>query len=253
MRCPSRIFHPNDYSTRGVRIRIENEPCRLARTECGEYVSKLIGVAMSGGMQYFIIIDGYGGDFGDYILSITEFVPCFLDCPPEGFPEGEPDLVDGYWDEYNSGCSGPGPPFLAFQSLNFGPSFLDFCGVTGWYTFEGSNFRDTDWFTAVVGENGFIEVTADAESATHVFELEIVGDCENMSVLQTMTVSACSPGTMTIFGAPGSIVFPWAGSANFENPGDVQGNMYDYILTIDGLDGSATESSTWSQVKGLYR
>ena len=58
---------------------------------------------------------------------------------------------------------------------------------------------------------------------------------------------------MTVFGAPGSVVFLWAGSTNYTNPGDVQGNMYDYILTIDGLEGSATESSTWSQVKGLYR
>ena len=41
--------------------------------------------------------------------------------------------------------------------------------------------------------------------------------------------------------------------ANFANPGEVLGNMYDYILTIAGLEGTAAESQSWSQVKGLYR
>ena len=65
--------------------------------------------------------------------------------------------------------------------------------------------------------------------------------------------TACSPGTMAISGAPGAVVFLWACTGNFSNPGDVEGNMYDYLLTLDGLEGSATESRTWSQVKGLYR
>jgi len=216
-----------------------------------DFVSKLQNVALLGGIQYFIIIDGYGGDYGEYVMAITEGTePCFLECPPEGFPEGEPDLVDGYWDEYNFGCAG-GPPWV-FQNLNFGPSFINFCGVAGWYIYEGGNFRDTDWFEAVVGENGFIEITADAESATYIFELEIPEDC-NGSVIQNILVGPCSPATMIISGAPGSVVFPWVGTYNFTNPGDVPGNMYEYILTLDGLEGSATEPSTWSQVKGLYR
>jgi hypothetical protein len=218
---------------------------------CGIYVSALFGVPLYAGMQYYIIIDGYGGDYGDYILSIIECVPQNFDCPPEGFPEGEPDLVDDYVDDFNGGCNSDGPPW-PFQSLTFGPAFIDFCGVAGWYTFQGSDYRDTDWFTAVVGENGFIEIYARAESATTIFELDIADGC-SASVLQTLTIDICSPGTMTVFGAPGSVVFLWAGSTNYTNPGDVQGNMYDYILTIDGLEGSATESSTWSQVKGLYR
>jgi len=215
-----------------------------------DYVSKLEYVPLNAGMQYYIIIDGYGGDYGDYVMAITEVEPCIFECPPESFPEGEPDLVDGYVDEYNNGCQGPGP--FVLQNLNFGPSFLNFCGVAGWYTSQGSNFRDYDWFEAVVGENGFIEITADAASRTNVFELDIPEDC-NASVIQNILVGPCSPSTMIITGAPGSVVFPYVSSANFSNPGDVEGNMYDYVLTLDGLAGSATESSTWSQVKGLYR
>jgi len=217
---------------------------------CGQYVSFLGAVEMNAGMQYYIIIDGYGGSFGDYILSISEYEPCVLDCPPESVLEGEPDLVDGYVDNFNGGCNSP--PDWPFQSLNFGESFINFCGVAGWYDFQGSNYRDTDWFEAVVGENGYIEVTAEAESSTDIFELDVPDDCA-AAVLQSITVHACMPGSMTIFGAPGSVVFLWAGSANFHNPGDVPGNEYLYVLTIDGLEGSATEPSTWSQVKGLYR
>ena len=33
------------------------------------------------GVQYFIVVDGYGGDFGDYLINITEFTPCVLECP----------------------------------------------------------------------------------------------------------------------------------------------------------------------------
>jgi len=139
-----------------------------------------------------------------------------------------------------------------FQSLNFGPTFLDFCGVAGWYIYLGSNYRDYDWFEAVIGENGFIEITADAASRTFVMELDIPEDCD-ATVIQNMTVGPCTPDAFTIFGTPGEVVFLYVISANFSNPGDVPGNEYLYLLTIDGLEGSATESSTWSQVKGLYR
>ena len=215
-----------------------------------DYVSKLENVPLLGGMQYFIVIDGYGGDFGDYVMAITEGAgPCVVECPPEGILEGEPDLVDGYVDDYNGGCNSDGPPW-PFQSLDFGPSYIDFCGVAGWYMSDGSNFRDTDWFTAVISEMGFIEVTADAESATHIFEVEVAEDCD-ATVVWSMTVGPCTPGNMSTFGYPGAVVYFWVGSANTSNPGDIPGNMYDYRLTLDSL--SATESRTWSQVKGLYR
>ena len=42
---------------------------------CGVYVSRLEYVSLIGGSTYYIVIDGYGGDFGDYELEITEFVP----------------------------------------------------------------------------------------------------------------------------------------------------------------------------------
>jgi hypothetical protein len=220
--------------------------------ECGMYVSFLEFQA-AGGMEYFIIIDGYGGDFGDYLLEVREGEgPCDLQCPAEGVDEGEPELVDDYEDLYNGGCNSP--PTEPFQDLNvFGQTDLTFCGIAGWYVFEGANYRDTDWFIATVGENGFIIVTVDAQSATNIFELGgSLPACDAVTVDQSMTVGPCAPGEITIFAAPMEVVFLWAGSANFANPGDVPGNEYLYVMDISGLH-TATESSTWSQVKGLYR
>ena len=216
-----------------------------------DYVSKLENVQLMGGTLYYFIVDGYGGDFGDYVFECREAAgPCELTCPPEAFLEGEPTLEDGYVDNYNGGCNSDEP--WPFQYLDFGPSYIDFCGVAGWYLSDGSSFRDTDWFGAYIGENGFIEVTADAESSTYIFELDIPPDCA-ATVTQNILVGPCAPASMTVFNAPGALVWLWAGSSNFTNPGDVIGNEYDYILSIDGLQGSATEASTWSQVKGLYR
>ena len=70
-------------------------------------------------------------------------------------------------------------------------------------------------------------------------------------MLQDLYVDPCTPDTMVIWGPPGSAVFLWVGSANSTNPGDVPDNMYDYVLMFEST--SATKSSTWSQVKGLYQ
>jgi hypothetical protein len=39
--------------------------------ECPGWVSELLGVPMTGGNTYFIVIDGYGGSYGSYVLDIT--------------------------------------------------------------------------------------------------------------------------------------------------------------------------------------
>jgi hypothetical protein len=38
---------------------------------CPGYVSELIGLSLVGGSDYYIVVDGYGGDCGDYILDVT--------------------------------------------------------------------------------------------------------------------------------------------------------------------------------------
>ncbi len=57
---------------------------------CFSYSSKLDGVWLTAGETYFIVIDGYGGSFGDYVVDVAEHPDCVLTCPSDGVPEGEP-------------------------------------------------------------------------------------------------------------------------------------------------------------------
>jgi hypothetical protein len=219
---------------------------------CGVYVSKLENVQVDGGETYYIIVDGYGGDFGDYVLSVEGFQPCVIECPAGGVAEGEPDLSDGYSDAYNGGCNSPGAgyPFQDIQGDNSGEAVL--CGVSGWYLFNGSSYRDTDWFTLTMGASGSIEVTADAEVATYIFELS-PQDCDNVGVLQLATAGPCLEAFMTITGySMGEVVWFWAGPTVFTTPPGAD-NMYDYVVWFSGLSGNvATEPSSWSTVKALF-
>ncbi len=82
---------------------------------CGTYVSKIENVTMQAGWTYYIVIDGYAAASGAYVVDVgTCCLPCVVDCPPSGQPEGEPPLVDDYVDNFNGGCNTPGNPF---QSL----------------------------------------------------------------------------------------------------------------------------------------
>ncbi len=221
---------------------------------CGVYVSKIEDAFLYAGEVYYLVIDGYGGDSGDYILMVDTFVPpepYILDC--EGIPEGEPPLVDGYQDEFNGGCNSPefGTPFQALDGDANGQ--LEFCGIAGWYEVDGANLRDTDWFTAIIGPLGMLEWTLDAEQDTYGFWLP--NDCDLPAVIDMILVGPYAPDTMTIQRDPGNIVWLWVGSALFSPPAGFIGNEYNYISTFTGLaQGTvSTERTTFGGIKSLYR
>ena len=222
-----------------------------------DYVSKLEDVPLVGGVAYFIVIDGYGGNHGEYVLDIAEYVrpePCVLYGPLDNcFLEGEPPLVDGYEDAYNGGCNSPefGEPFQDLFGDEQGN--LVFCGVAGWYVTNGSNHRDTDWFHLSMGPAGVVEVTGDAEFPTYLFELP--PDC-GMGVLPHIEVGECESDSMTMDGyPPGHVIEFWAGSTTFEPPYPGFGNEYDYVIWFSGLMPAtvAAETASWSAVKTLFR
>jgi len=221
---------------------------------CGMYVSRLENVPLQAGEDYYIVIDGYGGDYGDYVLDVVEYSVSFPPCPDDGVPEGEPTLVNEYVDTYNGGCNSPesGTPFQALTGDDQGEIIL--CGVTGWYLVAGSDHRDSDWFLLVMGPDGGIGITADGEYATYVFELA-PPDCETVVVVQQIQVGPVVPGTMTITGyAPGEVVWLWVGPTTFTPPSGPAPQEYDYLLWLSGLEVPvATEAASWSAVKALYR
>jgi len=202
-----------------------------------DYVSKLENVAVMGGVQYFVIIDGYGGDFGDYVINITTFEPCVVDCPAGADLEGEPTLVNGYVDEYNGGCNSDGSPFQSITNPLF-------CGISGWY----DTSRDTDWFIYTMPAEGVLEVTADAEAATYLFELG-PQDCAEVAVIQNVIVGPCAEGTMTITGAAGSPVWFWVGPTTF---GEGTAIEYNYVLMSNIEGTTATVNHSLTDVKALF-
>ena len=212
---------------------------------CGTFVSKLENVLFNAGETYYIVIDGYGGAFGDYILNVYGFEPCVIDCV--GMPEGEGDVYDGYVDNYNGGCNAAGFPF---QNLSGDASGnLTLCGIGGWYLSNtGGSYRDTDWYILTMGPGGVIDVTMDAEYPTYFFELG-PQDCASVGVIQQPIAGPCVEAYMTISGyAPGAAVWFWAGASAWEATGN-----YDYVCWFSGLDtGVATEATSWSNVKALF-
>ena len=237
-------------STYDTKVYVYDE--NLALVACNDdfysdYVSKIEEMPIMNGVQYFVVIDGYSGAFGDYVLNIVEFIPdppCVLECPPAGVYENEPPLAYNYDDQWNGGCNTP--VTYPFQNITSGV----FCGVSGFYTTDAGNSRDTDWFIINVPAGGVLEVTGDAEVETYMFELG-PQDCDaGVGVIQNVIVGPCAEGTMAISGAVGSPVWFWVGPTDFYAPDGSDLFEYDYVLLLN--IGTATEDHTWTGVKALF-
>ena len=221
--------------------------------ECGFYVSKLESVGLVPYRSYYVIIDGYGGDFGEYLMEITEteYEPCAVICSPVAMLEGEPPLVDDYDDNYNCGCNCVPRVFQDIPGDAYGHRF--FCGVSGWYLHDGDHYRDTDWFHLALPANGTVTLEIEAEMPTYVFQLDL--HC-SLGVLQIILADPCVPTTMTFTaGDVPQTVRIAVMSTNLEAPPGFFGNEFVYELRLSGLEPMpvAVETASWSAVKGLFR
>ena len=209
-----------------------------------DYVSRLDRVDLAGDVKYFLVIDGYGGDAGEYVLTIDEHEPCDLVCPAGGEPEGEPPLVDGYEDWYNGGCGSPqfGNPFGTITSELF-------CGRSGWYIDPyGLETRDTDWFEVTIPYAGFLEIVGDADYETYLHHVGPL-DCQEVDVIDTAVLGPCSENALVVLGDVGETVWLWVGPTTYDGPL----LEYDYVLLISmPVEPIATESRSWTAVKGLF-
>jgi hypothetical protein len=212
---------------------------------CGQYVSRIPELALASGESYYLVIDGYYDAAGTYELRVSEIYIDGVDCPSSGVPEGEPELVNDYVDEYNGGCTSSDAPG--------GPPFQDlavpvFCGRSGWYQVgEYSTYRDTDWFTLTLPATGVLEITGDAQYPTYLFELG-PQDCATVDVLQQVEVGPFVQHTLTIQGEPGSEVWFWVGPTIFDAP-DLP---LEYLYVLWTPEVVAVEQHSWTAVKGLF-
>ncbi len=213
------------------------------------YVSKIIGASLLGGITYYIIIDGYGFQHGQYVLHLEEYHPCEIFCPDGADQEGEPPLVDGYVDALNGGCN-------SVEMLGYAPfqtiEGSVFCGTSGWYLNNNSAFRDTDWYTMTIPETGYIEISAIAELSTTMYEL-VIPDCESVSIIQEIILPPCEEQTMTITGEAGTQTWLWVGSSTIASPSYFNGSEYNYTLFTNFQTPVSIEHMNWDKIKALYR
>ena len=129
---------------------------------CPGYRSEIVGLALTGSNTYYIVVDGYGGDFGSYNLEIDIHTPVVVNCPAGGIPENEPCGTDA-----NGGCNSIPP---VFGSVDCGDTI---CG-TAW---ADTNFRDTDWYQKVLTADTSVTWSVVAEFPVRIFILKGTSGC----------------------------------------------------------------------------
>ncbi len=224
---------------------------------CGVYVSFIEGAPLLGGNTYFIVVDGYGGDAGDYILNVTQYEDCFVYCPDDAVAEGEPPLHDGYEDQYNNGCSSVPPTLQPIDWTNDedglppydGHAWL--CGNSGWFLGPaGEDFRDTDWFVVFALETGVMEATLESEHPCYLFKLAPT-DCNEVGVELQAEADCEAPGTLSFPVTAGEEIWLWVGPQTFNGPV----TEFPYFMTVSNnlFDVVPNEEMSWGGVKSLYR
>jgi hypothetical protein len=78
----------------GILIACNDDACTAPNGT--PYVSELLGVALSAGNTYYIIVDGYGGDCGDYEMTVAEGAGP-PECPPDSLFSQRPHLPSDSW------------------------------------------------------------------------------------------------------------------------------------------------------------
>jgi hypothetical protein len=213
------------------------------------YQSVISYVPVTTGNTYYIVIDGYGGSCGNYSMTVEEFGPCVLECPPGSMLEGEPECYDGYEDQYNPGCGGE---TAIFQQIPFSWESITICGTTGVFYRGTELFRDTDWYEIEVTDNLYFWLNGDAEIPMTYMIIDGRGGCSNMTVVTQAPVGPCSPVSDIAWHFDPGTWWIWVGPSAWD-PEHECGSIY--ILTIEGYTDppSGGTTTTWGQVKSLFR
>ena len=186
-------------------------------------------LAVTAGNTYYIVVDGYLGDCGEYNISVTATEGC-SDCLACSTPEGEADIQDYGYDVVNGGCNQlnytpPQEPIYSPIEL-----YQVVCGRSNTYIGpEGGAFRDTDWYEITLTEAGTLYWSGYAD-----FDLQLVliynADCNNLQY-DVVQVTACNTGTLS-HNVEAGTYWLWVGPSAFD--GLAQGGNYNVIASLNG-------------------
>jgi len=156
----TKVYVYEDYHTPGAPFACNDDA--HFDPPCYTYSSRIHLLDIFAGHTYYIVVDGYGGDCGDYQLEVTPEEPCILECPDGALVEGEPPCVDEYEDYYNSGCGVLGTEWTLIEAYEDDCAIM--CGLSCTYHYQWSSYRDTDWFT-MTAVGGDVTATCEAPTA----------------------------------------------------------------------------------------
>lgn len=97
--------YANDCS--GAAIACNDDSCATPNYP-DPYVSELGNIQLVAGQTYYIVVDGYDGDCGEYTLVVEEAPCCDIICDPNATMENEPNCAAPN-DTVNGGCNSPVP------------------------------------------------------------------------------------------------------------------------------------------------
>jgi len=202
------------------------------------------------GHTYYIVVDGYGGDCGDYVLMVTLPIFEILECPGNAQLENEEDCYDGYVDSYNGGCNSELPAFQTLTGSIEGIPF-DVCGTSGTFVNDNQNYRDTDWYELVVTEESTITFQCKAEFPLLIFMIDGNSGCDDPLILDSAMADIFpDEASLTHTLAPGVYWF-WVGPQDFS--GVECGSLY--VMTVAGYGSGSTPATetTWGAIKSVFR
>ena len=219
---------------------------------CGDYTSKLEYLELQAGATYYIVVDGYGGEWGDYQLAVAPATPYALECTAGGRVEGEPPLDGSGDDIFNSGCTTGG---LYFQTITGGlDGVLEICQASGWNGAGASYYFDVDWLEATVGPGGLFHCEFDADWTIDC-RVFAAGICVFEEQLAYARGGRGVTGVIDLESAPGTTIWLYFAPASASPPILSTPYTFDYVIDAYGLApaAAANEEMGWGAVKSLYR
>jgi hypothetical protein len=208
-----------------------------------DYASELT-VDLTAGNTYYIVVDGYSTNSGNYTLAVEEFIPQTCPCPPDA------DLFEASLDplcgndvagDPTGGCNtdelNPGPYVTQIQCNT------TICGTTSTFMSGSDGLRDTDWYELNLAQADTIRVTVTSTANLFLFDLSGEYDCPGAGVAQTYEEpgNCQGSGEMVINGVAGAN-WIWVGPTAFGDTTTITcPTEYTMTVTCDG-QGSCSYS-----------
>ncbi|MCP4581484.1 MAG: BACON domain-containing protein [candidate division Zixibacteria bacterium] len=184
-----------------------------------DWTSAIVQMPVAAGEVYYIVIDGFDGDYGDYAMEIRENTTCEI-----SYPQWTDSESEDCGENVNNGCSSM-PPSMEFETIE---CWAEIAG-TIW---SDSTDRDTDWYLLELEEPSIIawSIIAEFPSAIAVFDGN--QNCHGDTIDYAMA-DPCSTASITVNLAAGNW-YLWAGPSGWydiqcEGGGDYPNN---YIASL---------------------